>query len=124
MMMGKPPKDWDMTTSAPPHVTSEIFEKSGAKVIETGIRHGTVTVIIDSLPIEITTFRIDGEYTDSRHPDKVSFTKNIKEDLSRRDFTVNAMAYCDRSGLIDLFGGKEDLEKNLLRCVGNAEKRF
>ncbi|MBE6538421.1 MAG: CCA tRNA nucleotidyltransferase [Ruminococcaceae bacterium] len=124
MLMGKEPNDWDMTTSALPKETLEIFSSLGYHVIETGMKHGTVTVMIDGLPIEITTFRIDGEYSDSRHPDKVTFTRSLTEDLARRDFTVNAMAYSDKTGLVDLYGGKEDLNAGLLRCVGDPELRF
>lgn len=123
-LMGKLPNDWDMTTSALPGETADIFAAQGYHVIETGLKHGTVTVIINNLPLEITTFRIDGEYSDSRHPDSVSFTRSLSEDLARRDFTVNAMAYNPSTGIVDLFGGMEDLEKKTLRAVGNAEKRF
>ncbi|MBR4295709.1 MAG: CCA tRNA nucleotidyltransferase [Clostridia bacterium] len=124
ILLGKEPNDWDMTTSALPEQTRDIFISAGYKVIETGLKHGTVTVIIDSIPIEITTFRIDGEYSDSRHPDSVAFTRNLKEDLSRRDFTVNAMAYSKKSGLVDLFCGKKDLDNMILRCVGVPTLRF
>lgn len=124
MMMGKEPCDWDMTTSALPDETFRIFSSLGHHVIETGMKHGTVTVIIDGLPIEITTFRIDGEYSDSRHPDKVTFTRSLQEDLARRDFTVNAMAYSEKTGLVDLYGGREDLEAGILRSVGDPELRF
>ncbi len=124
ILMGKDPHDWDMTTSALPHECVEIFSKEGFHVIETGIKHGTVTVIIDSLPIEITTFRIDGNYADSRHPESVTFTPSLEEDLARRDFTVNAMAYNENSGLVDLFWGKGDLSEMILRAVGDPEKRF
>lgn len=124
ILMGKEPHDWDMTTSALPHECFEIFKNEGLHVIETGIKHGTVTVIINSLPVEITTFRIDGSYGDSRHPDEVTFTPCIEEDLARRDFTVNAMAYNEKKGLVDLYGGKADLGKMLLRAVGEPERRF
>ncbi len=124
ILMGKKPHDWDMTTSAFPHECAEIFSKEGHHVIETGIKHGTVTVIIDGLPIEITTFRIDGNYVDSRHPEFVTFTPSLEEDLARRDFTVNAMAYNEKSGLIDLFGGEDDLAKKLLRAVREPKRRF
>ncbi len=123
-MMGKMPNDWDMTTSALPEDTLAIFRDSRYHVIETGLSHGTVTVIIDRLPIEITTFRIDGEYTDSRHPEEVTFTRSLGEDLARRDFTVNAMAYSESSGIVDLYGGSEDLKKGILRAVGDPKKRF
>ena len=124
ILMGKAPHDWDMTTSALPEETAEAFRSLGHKVIETGIKHGTVTVIIDETPLEITTFRIDGSYSDSRHPDKVSFTRSLSEDLVRRDFTVNAMAYSEKKGLIDLFDGISDLKAGVLRAVGDPEKRF
>lgn len=124
ILLGKEPNDWDMTTSALPEQTRDIFLDAGYKVIETGLKHGTVTVIIGSVPIEITTFRIDGEYSDSRHPDSVTFTAKLREDLSRRDFTVNAMAYSEKSGLVDLFCGKEDLDNMLIRCVGVPSLRF
>ncbi len=124
ILMEKEPVDWDMTTSALPSETAEIFRKNGFKVIETGIKHGTVTVLSGDLPLEITTFRLDGEYKDSRHPESVMFTPSLKEDLARRDFTVNAMAYSEKNGITDLFGGKEDLENGILRAVGMPEKRF
>ena len=122
MLLGTAPHDYDIATSALPEKTSAIF--SDAKVIKTGIQHGTVTVILEGNPIEITTFRIDGSYTDSRHPDSVSFTSDIAADLSRRDFTVNAMAYSDSAGLIDIFGGREDIEKRIIRAVGDPDIRF
>lgn len=128
IMMGKEPHDWDMTTSAQPNETVCVFESRGFNVIKTGLKHGTVTIMADGMPIEITTFRIDGSYTDARHPDSVSFTRNLPDDLSRRDFTVNAMAVPvsgENAGeIIDLFGGREDLENKLLRCVGEPHKRF
>ncbi len=121
-IMGKIANDWDMTTSALPEETLEVFKNY--RTIPTGIKHGTVTVLIDKQPLEITTFRIDGEYTDNRRPDSVNFTRNIENDLSRRDFTVNAIAYSEREGLVDLFGGREDIEKKIIRCVGDPDKRF
>ncbi len=121
-IMGKTANDWDMTTSALPEETLEVFKNY--RTIPTGIKHGTVTVLIDKQPLEITTFRIDGEYTDNRRPDSVNFTRNIENDLSRRDFTVNAMAYSEKDGLVDLFGGMEDIENKIIRCVGNPDKRF
>ena len=121
-LMGKIPHDWDVTTSASPTEMLSLF--SGYKLIETGLKHGTVTVVISGEQIEITTFRIDGEYRDNRRPSSVSFTSDISEDLSRRDFTVNAMAYSPTRGLCDLFGGQEDLEAKLIRCVGDPDKRF
>ena len=118
----KTPNDYDLTTSATPDEMKAAF--SDFKVIETGIKHGTLTVICDGQPLEITTYRTDGEYLDGRHPESVSFSRNIRDDLSRRDFTVNAMAYSERDGLIDLFGGKEDLENGIIRCVGDPRTRF
>lgn len=121
-LIGLEPHDYDMASSATPERVSAIL--SDFRVIETGLSHGTVTVISDSNPIEITTFRVDGEYLDSRHPEKVSFTRSIEEDLSRRDFTVNAMA-CSKDGdLVDLFGGREDIKNRKIRAVGEAQRRF
>ena len=119
-LLGRVPNDWDITTSAKPEDIMNIFENT----VETGIEHGTVTVVIDKEPYEVTTYRIDGDYTDGRHPDSVEFTENIEEDLSRRDFTINAMAYNNSTGLVDVFGGREDLENRVIRCVGNPKKRF
>lgn len=121
-VMGRTPNDWDMTTSATPSEMKLAF--GGYRVIPTGIKHGTLTVIIDSHPVEITTMRIDGSYSDSRHPESVSFTKKIEEDLSRRDFTVNAMAYNPETGLVDPFGGRLDAGRKIIRCVGNPDTRF
>lgn len=122
LMMDIPVNDWDITTSALPEETLELFRDF--RTIETGIKHGTVTVIIDGMPLEITTYRIEKGYSDNRHPDKVEFTDRVEDDLSRRDFTVNAMAYSPGIGLIDPFGGCEDINKKLIRCVGNPDKRF
>ncbi len=122
ILIGIPPHDYDIATSALPEVTARIF--SDKHVIETGIKHGTVTVVWDGEPVEITTFRIDGSYTDSRHPDSVSFTSDIVADLSRRDFTVNAMAYSQRDGLVDPFGGREDIERRTIRAVREPSERF
>ena len=119
-LLGRVPNDWDITTSAKPEDIMNIFENT----VETGIEHGTVTVVIYKEPYEVTTYRIDGDYTDGRHPDSVEFTENIEEDLSRRDFTINAMAYNNSTGLVDVFGGREDLENRVIRCVGNPKKRF
>ena len=119
-LLGRVPNDWDITTSAKPEDIMNIFENT----VETGIEHGTVTVVINKEPYEVTTYRIDGDYTDGRHPDSVEFTENIEEDLSRRDFTINAMAYNNSTGLVDVFGGREDLENRVIRCVGNPKKRF
>ncbi len=122
ILLGCSPNDYDLATSALPNRTVEIF--SDRRVITTGLKHGTVTVMEDGEPIEITTFRIDGSYSDARHPDGVIFTGHIEEDLSRRDFTVNAMAYHPRIGLVDPFGGREDLERKILRAVGDPAVRF
>ena len=122
ILLGKEPHDWDVTTSALPEEAMALFPDM--HVIPTGIKHGTVTVVSSGFPIEITTYRVDGDYTDSRRPDKVQFTRNIEDDLSRRDFTVNALAYNEKRGLVDLFDGKNDLENKILRAVGDPEKRF
>ena len=119
-ILGKCPMDWDITTSASPYQVKEIFSYT----IDTGIAHGTVTVMMDREPFEVTTYRVDGEYKDHRRPEEVSFTKSLREDLLRRDFTINAMAYNDRDGLIDYYGGVEDLKRKVIRCVGQASKRF
>lgn len=121
-LMNRAPNDYDVATSALPDEILNIFDDM--KTIPTGIKHGTVTVISEGNPIEITTFRIDGEYKDSRRPESVSFTARIEEDLSRRDFTVNAMAYSKKRGLVDPFSGKEDISKRTIRAVGDPEKRF
>ena len=122
LLRGVEPHDFDITTSALPEETKAVF--SGERIIETGIKHGTVSLIKNGEQYEITTYRIDGEYEDSRHPKSVSFTERIEEDLARRDFTVNAIAYSEKRGITDPFGGQGDIEKKLLRAVGNAEKRF
>lgn len=119
-LLGRQPKDWDITTNATPHQVKELFRRT----VDTGIQHGTVTVMIDSVGYEVTTYRIDGNYTDGRHPNDVRFTPDLKEDLLRRDFTINAMAYNDRDGLVDLYGGQQDLENKIIRCVGNPIQRF
>lgn len=121
-IMGKTPDDWDITTSSTPEETMTVFKDY--KVIPTGLKHGTVTVIIDEAHLEITTMRIDGEYRDNRRPDRVEFTADIEKDLSRRDFTVNAMAYSRTGILIDPFSGIKDIESRNIRCVGNPDKRF
>lgn len=121
-LLGDSPKDWDITTNALPEETEKCF--IGYKIIETGLKHGTITVMIDKEPLEITTYRIDGEYLDNRRPESVEFTSDIKEDLSRRDFTVNAMAYGLNDNFIDYFQGQEDLNRKIIRCVGDADKRF
>ena len=122
MLLGRAAHDWDVATSALPEETARIF--SDLSVIKTGLQHGTVTVLVDHEPIEVTTFRIDGDYLDARHPTGVTFTRCIEEDLARRDFTVNAMAYNNMRGLVDLYGGRQDLSNGLIRAVGQAEKRF
>lgn len=121
-LLGLTPHDYDVTTGAPPEETLEIFKDF--TVVKTGIKHGTVTVVINKEPIEVTTFRCDGVYSDGRHPEKVSFTKSLSEDLMRRDFTVNAMAYSEKSGLVDLFDGQSDLKNGIIRTVGSPEDRF
>ncbi len=121
-IMDVAPHDWDITTDALPDEIKTVF--SNFKTVDTGIKHGTVTVISNGGPVEITTFRIDGNYSDNRHPDSVIFSKSIEDDLARRDFTVNAMAYNPKDGLIDIFGGTEDIKKKVLRCVGNPDERF
>lgn len=122
LLLGIEPHDFDMTTDASPEQMCEIF--SAYRCIPTGLRHGTLTVLCDGVPVEITTHRIDGSYTDGRRPDHVSFTGKLEEDLARRDFTVNAMAWGKEVGTVDLFGGKEDLKNGILRAVGDPECRF
>lgn len=119
-LLGRVPQDWDITTSATPSQVKSLF----GHTIDTGIRHGTVTVMLDREGFEVTTYRIDGKYEDNRHPSEVTFTPSLEEDLKRRDFTINAMAYNESAGLVDLFGGLEDMEKKLIRCVGDARERF
>ncbi|AKN31803.1 polynucleotide adenylyltransferase [Clostridium carboxidivorans P7] len=123
-LINREPKDWDLTTNALPEQTLEIFKTEGFRVIETGIKHGTVTILMNGNPYEVTTYRVDGEYLDNRHPDNVTFTTSLKEDLSRRDFTINSMAYNEDKGLIDYFNGISDLKSKIIRCVGNADERF
>ena len=121
-LLGRAPKDWDICTDALPEEMQRVFRDQ--HVIETGLKHGTLTVMYDHEPYEVTTFRVDGEYTDHRHPDEVRFVKNVVDDLARRDFTVNAMAWNPQSGLVDAFGGQEDLRAGVIRCVGEADRRF
>lgn len=121
-LLGKTPNDWDITTSAKPENMKSVF--ADFHCIDTGIKHGTVTVVIDGGPLEITTFRLDGEYEDNRHPKSVTFTSNLGADLGRRDFTVNAMAYSKKTGTVDLFGGQNDLKNKIIRCVGDPDRRF
>ena len=120
MLLGMEPKDFDITTNALPEKIKSLFEKT----VDTGIKHGTVTVITDGTPFEVTTFRSDGDYLDMRRPETVNFVSDLKDDLARRDFTVNAMAYNSRKGVVDCFGGMADLEAKTLRAVGDPEKRF
>ena len=122
LLMRHEAHDWDITTSALPEETLELF--SDFRTIETGIKHGTVTVIIDDMSLEITTFRIEQGYSDNRHPDKVDFTNRVDDDLSRRDFTVNAIAYSPKHGFADPFDGQKDIERKIIRCVGEPDKRF
>lgn len=121
-ILGKVPHDWDITTNALPEEIKRCF--SGLPVLETGIRHGTVTVLAEHTPYEITTYRVDGDYLDCRHPQQVTFTRSLREDLARRDFTMNALAYHPQTGLQDFFGGMEDIRHKRICCVGNPELRF
>ena len=121
-IMGREPNDWDVTTSATPDRIKELF--SSFRTVDTGIQHGTVLIVSGKTPVETTTFRVDGEYKDNRHPESVSFTSDIKDDLARRDFTINAMAYNETDGLIDPFGGADDIKNKIIRCVGDADTRF
>ena len=122
ILRGTRPNDWDIATNATPEQMKECF--AGLRVIETGIKHGTLTVRSDGLSFEVTTYRVDGKYEDNRRPTEVYFTRNLADDLSRRDFTINAMAYSPGRGLVDIFGGREDIEKKIIRCVGNPNRRF
>lgn len=119
-LLGREADDWDITTSASPYEVKALFRRT----IDTGIQHGTVTVMLDKEGFEVTTYRIDGEYEDGRHPKEVLFTKNLEEDLKRRDFTINAMAYNEQTGMVDIFGGADDLNHKIIRCVGLAGERF
>lgn len=119
-ILGRVPDDWDITTSATPQQVKQLFRRT----IDTGIQHGTVTVMLDREGFEVTTYRIDGKYEDGRHPTEVTFTPNLEEDLKRRDFTINAMAYNEQAGMVDLFGGIQDMEAGIIRCVGDARARF
>ena len=119
-LLGREPYDWDITTSALPEQVKSVFKRT----IDTGIKHGTVTVRMNGKSYEVTTYRVDGKYSDGRHPDEVRFSPSLFEDLKRRDFTINAMAYNDASGVIDLFGAQRDLEKGIVRCVGVPRERF
>lgn len=119
-ILNRNPSDWDITTSALPEQTKELFDKT----FDTGIEHGTITALVNGDGYEITTYRIDGDYQDSRRPNQVEFTSSLEEDLLRRDFTINAMAYNDKDGLVDIFGGMDDLKNKTIRCVGDATQRF
>lgn len=121
-LMGNAPYDFDITTSALPNETKRVF--ADCRVIDTGIKHGTVTVLYKGVSTEITTYRTDGEYSDGRHPDSVTFSRNIEDDLSRRDFTMNGIAYSPKTGFTDPFGGMSDIEAGIIRCIGEPEKRF
>ncbi|MCR5829248.1 MAG: CCA tRNA nucleotidyltransferase [Lachnospiraceae bacterium] len=119
-LLSRVPYDWDITTSATPDRVKELFPRT----VDTGIKHGTVTVLVRSESFEVTTYRVDGKYLDGRHPESVSFTRSLKEDLLRRDFTINAMAYNDEDGLVDPYDGEKDLSSGLIRCVGDPLARF
>ena len=119
-ILGRKPDDWDITTSAKPEEIKRLFPRT----VDTGIKHGTVTVLLGGEGFEVTTYRVDGVYEDGRHPSEVTFTASLKEDLKRRDFTINAMAYNARTGLVDLYGGLADIENRVIRCVGIAGERF
>lgn len=128
-LLGHTPNDWDVCTSAGPEETKLCFSAEGStpykiKIIDMGIKHGTVSLILDDTPFEVTTYRIDGEYKDNRRPSQVTYVHNVKEDLQRRDFTINSMAYNEKSGVVDYFHGREDLEKGIIRCVGKPKQRF
>jgi len=121
-LLGLQPHDWDICTAALPEDMQAVFRD--LHTVETGLKHGTLTVVVDHVPYEVTTFRVDGDYSDHRHPDSVRFVDNLTEDLARRDFTVNAMAFSPDTGLADPFGGREDLSAKLIRCVGDPRQRF
>lgn len=123
-LLGKTPHDWDICTSGKPEAIISALERCNIRVVCTGLQHGTITAVMDDGSYEITTFRVDGEYSDGRHPDNVDFVDSITADLGRRDFTINAMAYNDNAGLIDPYGGANDLRMKLIRCVGDPDKRF
>lgn len=123
-ILGRLVNDWDMCTSAHPDQMIKVCDDYGFKHIPTGLKHGTITIIMESISYEITTYRLDGDYSDGRHPDKVAFTSSLEEDMSRRDFTINALAYNEKSKLIDYFEGFKDIKDKIIRCVGNPEERF
>ena len=119
-LLGRAPEDWDITTSALPEQVKSLFSNT----VDTGIQHGTVMIVMKGVGYEVTTYRIDGKYLDGRHPEQVTFTRSLEEDLKRRDFTINAFAYRDGVGIVDLFGGMDDLEKKVVRAVGDPDARF
>jgi len=121
-LMDKEPKDWDVCTSAFPEQMMDVFKNE--RIVETGLKHGTITILLNDSSYECTTYRVDGKYTDNRHPDKVKFVDVLKRDLARRDFTINAMAYNPKTGLVDYYTGQQDLENEIVKCVGNPNKRF
>ena len=121
-LMGNKPKDWDVCTSALPEQMMVVFENE--RIIETGLKHGTITILLNDLLYECTTYRVDGKYTDNRHPDEVKFVDVLKRDLARRDFTINAMAYNPKTGIVDYYTGQQDLVNEKIKCVGNPNKRF
>lgn len=123
-LMNRPCNDFDITTSAKPLEIEEALSRKGIRYFETGLKHGTVTAVLDGEPFEITTYRTDGEYLDARHPENVVFVSDLSEDLSRRDFTVNALAYNEHDGIVDKFGGIDDIKNGIIRTVGNPDKRF
>lgn len=123
-IMGREAGDIDITSSATPSQLEALLEKNNIRFVETGLQHGTISAILNHIPYEITTFRCDGAYEDNRHPQSVEFVTDLKEDLARRDFTINAIAYNDKEGFVDYFGGREDIKNKIIRCVGDAEKRF
>ena len=122
LLRGVVPHDWDLATSAFPDEMKRVF--AGERILETGLRHGTLTVLFDSVPVEITTFRSDGAYSDGRRPDAVAFSRRLEDDLARRDFTINSLCLGEDGGIIDLFGGREDLERGIIRCIGDPWERF
>ena len=121
-VLGFTPHDYDICTAATPEEMQRVFQNE--RTIETGLKHGTLTVLLAGMPLEITTFRVDGAYSDGRHPDSVRFTARVEDDLARRDFTINAMAYSPAAGLVDPFGGQEDCKAGIIRCVGDPAARF
>lgn len=121
-LLGRTPNDWDICTNATPDEMMSVF--TGYKIIPTGLKHGTITIVLNNISYEVTTFRVDGKYSDNRRPDSVNFTESLQEDLSRRDFTINALAYSHQVGLVDFYDGTKDLRFGIIRCVGNPDDRF